>query len=134
MTSNEQSQEPGDTPLSLAMEPAETESVRRSACRVLPMNTDKEQFLNFKILPARLNAAQAGWYLGFSPHEIPILVTEGLMKPLGHPAQNAPKFFASANLEEFRRDVKWLGKACDAISDHWKHRNHRKPRSELTNH
>ena len=94
------------------------------------MNTDKEQFLNFKTLPARLNVAQAAWYLGFSPHEIPILVTEGLLKPLGHPAQNAPKFFASTNLEEFRRDVKWLGKACDAISEHWKHRNHRKTRSE----
>jgi hypothetical protein len=117
--------------LSLAKERAATESVRRDACRMLPMNTDKEQFLNFKTLPARLNAAQAGWYLGFSPHEIPILVTEGLLKPLGHPARNAPKFFAAATLEEFRRDVKWLAKACDSISKHWKHRNHRETRSEL---
>ncbi len=89
------------------------------------MNTDKEQFLNLKTPPARLNAEQAAWYLGFSPHEIPILVTEGLLKPLGHPAQNAPKFFAFTNLEEFRRDVKWLAKACDTISEHWKYRNHR---------
>ena len=94
------------------------------------MNTDKEQFLNLKTPPARLNAEQAAWYLGFSPHEIPILVTEGLLKPLGHPAQNAPKFFASVNLEEFRRDVKWLAKACDAISEHWKYRNHRNGKTE----
>jgi hypothetical protein len=130
MTSNKKSQQPGETPLSLTKEPAATESVRRASCRMLPMNIDKEQFLNFKTLPARLNAAQAAWYLGFSPHEIPILVTQGLLKPLGRPARNAPKFFASATLEEFRRDVKWLGKACDSISEHWKHRNHRQPRSE----
>ena len=96
------------------------------------MNTDKEQFLNLKTPPARLNAEQAAWYLGFSPHEIPILVAEGMLKPLGHPAQNAPKFFAAINLEEFRRDVKWLAKSCDAISEHWKFRNHRKGESELT--
>lgn len=89
------------------------------------MNTDKEQFLNLKTPPARLTAEQAAWYLGFSAHEIPILVTEGMLKPLGHPAQNAPKFFAFAALEEYRNDLKWLAKACDAISDHWKDRNHR---------
>jgi hypothetical protein len=89
------------------------------------VNSDKEQFLSLKMPPARLNAEQAAWYLGFSAHEIPILVSEGLLKPLGHPAKNAPKFFALTILEELRRDVKWLAKACDAISEHWKYRNHR---------
>jgi hypothetical protein len=95
------------------------------------MNSDMEQFLNLKTPPARLNADQAAWYLGFSPHEIPILVSEGLLRPLGHPAKNAPKFFALVNLEEFRRDVKLLAKACDAISEHWKSRNHRQGQGKL---
>jgi hypothetical protein len=89
------------------------------------MNSEKEQFLNLRIAPARLSVEQAAWYLGFSAHEIPILVSEGLLKPLGHPAKNAPKFFAYIVLEEFRRDVKWLGRACDAISNRWKFRNQR---------
>lgn len=94
------------------------------------MNTDKEQFLNLKITPARLNAEQAAWDLGFSPHEIPNLVSEGLLRPLGDPAQNAPNFFAFVALDEFHRDVKWLEKAYDAISEHWKDTNHRNRQSE----
>ena len=58
------------------------------------MNSDKDQFLNLRTPPARLNAEQVGWYSGFPLHEI----------PLGHPAKNAPKFFAFITLEEFHGD------------------------------
>lgn len=50
------------------------------------------EFLIGKILPARFDALQAAWFLGFEPHEIPILVAAGPLKPLGHPARNAIKF------------------------------------------
>ena len=82
------------------------------------MNQDVERFLNLQNPPGRVTKEQAAWKLGFTPDEITVLIAKNLLKPLGHPAQNAPKFFASANLEEFRRDVKWLGKACDSISEH----------------
>jgi hypothetical protein len=90
------------------------------------MQQDKEHFLNLKNYPARVNAEQAGWILGFLPHEIPILVAEGLLKPLGHPARNGHKFFATAELEDLRRDRKWLVKASDAIVDYWQNKNSRK--------
>jgi hypothetical protein len=86
------------------------------------MQQDKEQFLNLKTHPARLKAEEAAWFLGFSPHEIPFLVSDGILKPLGHPVQNAPKFFALVALEELRRDAKWLGKASEAICQHWRDR------------
>ena len=89
------------------------------------MQQDKEQFLNLKTHPGRLKAEEAAWFLGFSPHEIPHLVSDGILKPLGHPAQNAPKFFALVLLEELRRDPKWLHKASEAICEHWKDRNQR---------
>jgi hypothetical protein len=38
------------------------------------MNSQQEQFLNLKTHPARLKVEEAAWYLGFSPHEIPILM------------------------------------------------------------
>jgi hypothetical protein len=60
-----------------------------------------------------------------SPHEIPLLVSDGVLKPLGHPAQNAPKFFALVMLEELRRDAKWLSKASETICQHWKDRKER---------
>jgi hypothetical protein len=87
------------------------------------MQQDREQFLNLNTYPARLKMEEAAWFLGFSPHEIPHLVSDGILKPLGHPAQNAPKFFALVTLEELRRDVKWLHKASEAICEHWKNRN-----------
>lgn len=44
-----------------------------------------EQFLYLMMAPARLTVEEAAWLLGFSPHEIPILVAKGLLKPLGCP-------------------------------------------------
>jgi hypothetical protein len=76
------------------------------------------EFLSWKIAPARLNASQAAWYLGFEPHEITILIGDGLLKPLGHPARNATKFFATETLEQLRRDEKWLARATDAIAEY----------------
>ncbi len=84
------------------------------------------EFLSWKITPARLNASQATWYLRFEPHEITILAATGLLKPLGHPARNATKFFATATLEQLRRDEKWLIRATDAVAAHWKEGNARK--------
>jgi hypothetical protein len=37
--------------------------------------------------------------LGFSEHDIAILVGHGHLKPLGTPAKNAPKFFAAEKEE-----------------------------------
>jgi hypothetical protein len=90
------------------------------------MHQEKEQFLNLTNFPARLTAEQAGWIFGFSDKEIPILVAEGILKPLGHPARNGPKYFATAELEELRRDRKWLVKASDAIVGYWQNKNSRK--------
>lgn len=90
------------------------------------MNQDMERFLNLNNTPGRLTAEQAAWFLGFSAHEIPILIAKGLLKPLGHPAHNGQKFFLAKILEELRRDEKWFGKACDAIVDYWRYKNHRK--------
>ena len=92
------------------------------------MNTTSEQaeFLNWKLTPARLNATQAAWFLGFEADEITILVGAGLLKPLGHPARNSGKLFATEILQQLWHDEKWLGKATDAIAEYWKQRNARK--------
>jgi hypothetical protein len=90
------------------------------------MNPHQERFLSLRIYPARLKAEEAGWLLGFLPHEITILMSEGLLKPLGRPPQNGPKYFSTATLEELRRDPKWLSRASDSIVQYWKVRNDRK--------
>jgi hypothetical protein len=90
------------------------------------MNQDIERFLNLKTTPGRLTTEQSAWFLGFSAHEIPVLMAKGLLKPLGHPAHNGQKYFLAATLEELRRDEKWFGKASDAIVEYWRYKNSRK--------
>lgn len=90
------------------------------------MLQDMERFLNLKAPPGRLTAEQAAWFLGFSAHEIPLLVNKGLLKPLGHPAHNGQKYFLTATLEELRRDEKWFAKASDAVVEYWRCKNRRK--------
>ena len=92
------------------------------------MNVAAQQteFLSWKVVPARLDATQAAWFLGFEPHEIPMLIASGLLKPLGHPAHNGQKYFLTATLEDLRRDEKWFAKACDAVVEYWRCKNSRK--------
>lgn len=90
------------------------------------MNPDTERFLNLRNLPDRLTAIEAAAKLGLSAHQIPILVTKGLLKPLGHPAPNAPKFFLTATLKDLERDEKWHDKVVDAIQEYWRYKNGRK--------
>lgn len=90
------------------------------------MNSEQSEFLSWKIAPARLDTRQAAWFLGFRIHEIPILVASGLLRPLGHPARNSTKYFATGVLEALRRDEKWLARATDAVLGHWRQRNGRR--------
>ncbi len=87
------------------------------------MNLERTEFLSWKTAPARLTAHQAAWFLGFEPHEIPILVGAGVLKPLGHPSRNGVKHFATSTLEQLRRDEKWLAKATNAVRAHWRGQN-----------
>ena len=98
------------------------------------MNSQQEQFLNLKTHPARVKAEEAAWYLGFAPHEITILMAEGLLKPLGHPPLTGVKYFSTSNLEELRRDMKWLARASDCIVNYWKVRNELKTAHRGTRH
>src|SRR2546429_9525536 len=94
------------------------------------MNTIEQQneFLSWKVLPARLDVCQTAWFLGFKPHDIPVLTSAGLLKPLGHPVRNCVKHYATENLEALRDDEKWLARATDTISNHWREKNARKQR------
>ena len=95
------------------------------------MNTIEQQneFRSWKVLPARLDVCQTAWFLGFKPHDIPVLTAAGLLKPLGRPARNCIKHYATGNLETLRGDEKWLARATDTISNHWREKNARKQAS-----
>src|SRR5476651_1367754 len=69
------------------------------------MKDDQHRFLALLgQLPVRLTAEQAGWVLNCQPHDIPALIHARLLKPLGNPAQNGAKYFATADVLETAKD------------------------------
>jgi hypothetical protein len=87
------------------------------------MNPERKDFLNLHSKPGKFSAEEAGWYLGFTAHEIPMLTAAGLLKPLGEPSENGCKFFAASDLDILRQDATWLAKACNTVVKYWKDRN-----------
>src|ERR1035437_5758126 len=91
------------------------------------MKEEQHQFMRLLgQLPARLMAEQAAWVLNCQPHDIPALVTARLLKPLGNPAANSVKFFATADLLESTKDRNWLVRVTSTINQHWHAKNARK--------
>src|SRR5438477_7636220 len=87
------------------------------------MNPERREFLSLAILPARLSITETSWFLGFAEEDIPLFISVGLLKPLGHPPASGSKYFALAELEKLRSDTRWLAKASDAKVNHWKQKN-----------
>lgn len=87
------------------------------------MKQEKKDFLALPVPPARLTITETAWLLGFAEQDISVLVSAGLLKPLGHPPQSGSKYFASADLQELRNDTRWLARASDVIVNHWKRKN-----------
>jgi hypothetical protein len=80
----------------------------------------------FECLPARLHVKLVALKLGFGESEIPILMGKGLLKPLGKPAPNAPKFFARVEIERLSKDIDWLDEATLRVTQYWKRKRDRK--------
>ena len=78
-----------------------------------------------RVIPGRMDAQETAWFLGFAAHDIPILVSAGLLKPLGHPPANAVKYYAAVTLTKLREDTQWLARATDAVVKHWQNKNRR---------
>jgi len=76
-------------------------------------------------LPGQLDSQMTATVLGVQDHDIPTLVKARLLKPLGNPKPNSPKYFAAVEVEAFARDRDFLDKAQRAIQRHWQAKNRR---------
>jgi hypothetical protein len=75
------------------------------------MNQEKKKkFLEMPVPPALLTITETSWLLGFTEQDITVLVSAGLLKPLGHPPQYGSKYFATAELQTLRSDTRWLAR------------------------
>lgn len=82
-------------------------------------------------LPGRIRSDVAAELLGFTEYELPILINAKLLKPLGSPAPNAPKYYASSEIEELRTDPEWLAKATKEVAKKWRQKNEEARNSRL---
>lgn len=58
---------------------------------------------------------EAASVFGWPAYYMPFLVRAGHLKPLGRPAQNARKWFATVELERLSNDAEWLDKAVRIV-------------------
>ena len=77
-------------------------------------------------LPARLTAEQVAWVLNCQPHDVPVLVTARLLKPLGNPSSYSVKYFAASEVLQQMTDRTWLAKVTNALNQYWQRKNGRK--------
>lgn len=94
--------------------------------RRCPLNTNPHNWCALPLRPGRLTAAQTEITLGLPEGSCPILIKARLLKPLGNPPQNAPKYFGRNYVDALAADDKWLSKASDALVRHWRYRNSKK--------
>jgi hypothetical protein len=88
------------------------------------MRDDQHQFLALVGQPpARLTVEQVAWVLGCQPHDVPVLVSSRLLKPLGNPPANGVKHFSTRELLELVQDRSWLAKMTNTICQHWHKKN-----------
>jgi hypothetical protein len=100
-----------------------------SARLVWHMKDDQHRFVSLcGQMPARLTTEQAGWVLNCQPHDIPVLISSRLLMPLGNPAPNGTKYFATADLLKAAKDRSWLIKMTAINSHRQKQNDRKKPR------
>jgi hypothetical protein len=88
---------------------------------------EQQQFLSLVGQPpARLTVEQAAWVLGCQSHDIPILVSAGLLRPVGNPPPNGVKFFCTSEVLELLKNRSRLTRMKSAINQYWHRKNTRK--------
>jgi hypothetical protein len=70
---------------------------------------------NDRAVPACLDAEAAARFFGWPAYFMPLLARAGHLKPLGKPAQNARKWYATVELERLSRDPAWLDRAIRIV-------------------
>ena len=85
----------------------------------LTSSQDILALLNCRRLPARLNTGEAAAVLGFQEHYMTPLMTTKVLVPLGRPAPNAPKYFASVEILTYAQNKEWLSQATKILAKFW---------------
>jgi hypothetical protein len=75
--------------------------------------------------PGRMFSEQVAEELGFHDADIHILISAGLLVPLGDPNRSSVKRFSREEILELGRDMDWLHRATLALAEFWRVKKHR---------
>ena len=89
------------------------------------MNTERQQFLTLVgRIHARLSSVEVSYLINCQPSDLSILIGARLLRPLGNPRKNAPKYFAAKRILELADDPAWLDKVTAKLQEYWLVHNH----------
>jgi hypothetical protein len=98
-----------------------TRAQQSASVELVPVHV--RDLLNVRRLQGRLNTRQTAALLNCGEHDIPVLVSKGLLTPLGTPPSNAVKYFAPTEVLELAGDRERMGQICDALYEYWRGKN-----------
>jgi len=81
--------------------------------RIIPMERQPASTSRYR--PACVGSEEAVALFGWPNYYLPFLMRAGHLKPLGKPAQNARKWFATVEIERLSCDTEWLDKAIRIV-------------------
>ncbi len=82
-----------------------------------------KELLNMRRLPAMLDPGQTAALIGYAEHDIPVLVSAGLLKPLGNPPANSVKHFATVQVMELAGEIALLSEMRNVVYERWRIKN-----------
>jgi hypothetical protein len=94
------------------------------------VNPEDFQILNVRRLPAKIVTKPTAVLLGFQDHDIPVLVAEGLLIPVGNPTASCIKYFATSDVLTKSADRKWIHRATSCVYRHWRTNNLRRRKNQ----
>jgi len=80
-------------------------------------------------LSARINVGTVAQIVGCTQEDVTLLMQASLLKPLGKPGQNAPKWFCSVEILQLAADRKWLDDVTKTLSQYWRRKRARRSAS-----
>ena len=75
---------------------------------------------------ARVTIEDVARIFSISGDGVSALIRAGLLRPLGNPAPNAPKYFAAVTILRLTQDEQFLDRMSRCLQRHWKQHNQRK--------
>ena len=100
-----------------------TVSKQKETPQIHLVSVHVRDFLNVRRLQGRLTLRQTAALLNCGEHDVPVLVSQGLLTPLGHPPPNAQKYFAPTEVLKMAGDPERMGQICDALYKYWQTKN-----------